>query len=80
MSNVPSDQSGEGTDPPAPALQLMPLPGICPAQFKATVESGLPVVSNTSGFVSKSSIVLKSLGVRSTISVYAVIPPLQLNL
>ena len=80
VSNVPSAQSGEATEPPAPALQLTPSPGISPEQLKATVERGLPVGSTTNGLVSKSSIVLKSLGLRSTINVYAVIPPLQLNL
>ena len=69
VSRVPSAQSGEAIEPPAPALQLMPSPGISPVQLKLAVESGLPVGSNTDTLLAKSSTVLKSFDLRSTISV-----------
>ena len=45
------------TTPPAPALQLIPLPGVSPEQETAVVALGAPAGSNTCGLGSKSSTV-----------------------
>ena len=78
MSNVPSTNSAVGRALP-PVLQLMPSPGIAPSQVKLTFES-TPALPYASEFGEKSSIVLRSLGPRLAMIVYAVIPPSQLNL
>ena len=75
-SNEPLSKSSAGLTPPAPALQLTPLPGIVPAQVNDTVE--LNVTSSGSSTLAvgeKSSMTSGLPGCRTTAIVYAEIPP-----
>jgi hypothetical protein len=65
-SKVPTAALPADIDPPAPALQLKPVPGRSPSQVKLSVETTLPFGCSTTASVRNASMLSTLVGLRFT--------------